>query len=56
MEALEAASALGEVAAEALGALRFSRAKAARLVPSRAALLEAASKSQTCLSQLFALR
>jgi hypothetical protein len=45
MEALEAVSALGEVAAEALGALRFSRAKAARLVPSRSALLEAAASA-----------
>ena len=45
VEALEAASALGEVAAGALGALRFSTARAARLVPSRAALLEASSSS-----------
>ena len=56
LEALDAASALGEAAAEALGAragpggaapLRFSRARAARLVPSRAALLEAAAASSS---------
>ena len=43
-EALDAATALGEAAAEALeGGLKFSRARAARLVPSRAVLLEAAA-------------
>jgi len=46
-EALEAASALGEAAAEALGQglLAFSRERAQRLVPSRTVLLEAASLS-----------
>lgn len=46
LESLEAASALGEAAAGALG-LHFSRARAARLVPSRAALLEAAALSSS---------
>ena len=50
LESLDAASALGEAAAAALG-LKFSREKAARLVPTRAALLEGASISSS--SSLF---
>lgn len=49
LDALGAASALGESAAGALG-LKFSRARAARLAPSRAALLEAAASASPSLS------